>query len=81
MPATLKGFAIVGPVSPWDKKHTDDIHLSNAVSTFAITAGEAWARQCRTFDPLEKSRRTQYWYNIGYRLVEATLTIDNSNLK
>jgi hypothetical protein len=78
--ATLEGFAIVGPVSPWDAKHTDAIRLDNAKSTFGQTAGEAWSRQIREygagFDPLERSRRIQHWHDRGYRLVKATLTID-----
>ena len=78
--ATLEGFAIVGPVSPWDQKHADAIRLFNAKQTFAETAGEAWSRQIREdgagFDPIERSRRVQHWHDSGYRLVKATLTID-----
>ncbi len=79
MSATLHGYAIVGPVSPWDKKHTDAIQLDNAKGTFAETAGEAWARQCRTNDKLEQSRRTQHWHDRGYRLVRASLTIHSED--
>jgi hypothetical protein len=78
--ATLEGYAIVGPVSPWDAKHTDAIRLFNAKMTFGETAGEAWSRQIREdgagFDPTERSHRIQHWHDRGYRLVKATLTID-----
>lgn len=78
--ATMEGFAIVGPVSPWDAKHADAIRLFNAKTTFGETAGEAWSRQIREdgagFDPIERSRRVQHWHDRGYRLVKATLTID-----
>lgn len=77
--ATLKGFAIIGPVSPWDKKHKDSIQLYSAKDTFSVTAGEAWLKQCRLsgkyIDPQEHSRRVQHWHNCGYRLVKAELTI------
>lgn len=78
--ATMDGYAIVGPVSPWDEKHRDSIELFNAKSTFAETAGEAWTRQIRQpdggyLDPQERTRRVQHWHDRGYRLVKARLTI------
>lgn len=77
--ATMKGYAIIGPVSPWDEKYRDSIELFNAKLTFAETAGEAWRLQTRTsqtpIDPQEQSRRVQHWHNCGYRLVKAELTI------
>lgn len=84
--ATMEGYAIVGPVRPWDEKHRDSIELFNAKSTFAVTAGEAWSRQIREPnegypDPLERSRRVQHWYNCGYRLVKARLTIFRENME
>lgn len=79
--ATMEGFAIVGPVSPWDEKHADTIRLDNAKSTFGQTAGEAWGKQIREdgagFDPTERSRRVQHWHDRGYRLVKAKLTIED----
>ena len=79
--ATMEGFAIVGPVRPWDEKHADAIRLDSAKSTFGQTAGEAWSKKIREdgagFDPIERSRRVQHWHDRGYRLVKATLTIEN----
>lgn len=78
--ATMKGFAIVGPVRTWDKKHGDEIRLDNAKQTFGETMFEAWSKQIREdgagFDPMERSRRVQHWHDRGYRLVRATLTIE-----
>lgn len=31
----------------------------------------------KRFDPTERSRRVQHWHDRGYRLVKATLTIEN----
>ena len=77
--ATLNGYAIVPPVSPWDRKHADAIRLDNAIGTFGRTESEAWSRMVRAgidrIDMGERARRIQHWHDRGYRVVPATLTI------
>jgi len=77
-----KFYAIVPPVSPWDEKHKELIHLDHARRTIGATPGEAWNIQCRRgLDALtaqETSRRVQYWMDIGYRLVEIELAITST---
>lgn len=79
MAATLKAYCIVGPVSPWDKKHRDAIELDHAMQTIAITPGDAWRKECRMaenhFDAGELSHHIQYLHDRGYRLREVELKL------
>ncbi|ARB06173.1 hypothetical protein FDH38_gp119 [Dinoroseobacter phage vB_DshS-R5C] len=77
---SLDGFVIVPPISPWDEKHRDAIELDNAMRTFGRTSAEAWRIHVRAgldnLDSGEVSRRIQHWHDRGYRVREATLTIE-----
>jgi hypothetical protein len=71
-PPVFHGFAVVPPVSPWDEQHRGEIEVDLARRTIGATAAEAWRAHCRmageTFDPLEFSRRVQFWHDRGYRV-------------
>lgn len=74
-----QGYAIVGPVSPWDEKHRDAIEMDGARRTIGATPGEAWSIQCRrgldSIDHGEFSRRVQHWHDRGYRLRRVTIEL------
>lgn len=78
--ATLVGYVIVPPISPWDEKHRDAIELDHAKRTFGQTPEEAWGIHCRrgmdAIDAQEFSRRVQHWHDRGYRVRDAKLTIE-----
>jgi len=78
--ATLEGWAVVPPISPWDEKHRDSIQLNHVYSRIGQTQQEAWRRQCQTnnvyLDAGELATRIQRWHDMGYRLVRVTVTIE-----
>ena len=71
----LDGFVIVPPTNQWDDRGLVVPEMS--YSSFAKTATEAWCRHIRTHlhDP-DWSKKVQHWHDRGYRLKNATLTIE-----
>lgn len=69
----FSGYAIVPPVSQWDKKCREAIQMDNARRTIGETEAEAWAIHCRfgldNVPRSEQSRHIQHWHDRGYRVV------------
>jgi len=75
---TIKGFVIVPPLNAWDDK--DKVIPSMSYRTFGLTAPEAWSKHThRMIDDYEFSIHVQRWHDRGYRVKEATLTIENDD--
>lgn len=72
----ISGYVIVPPLSEWDEPYADTIIPELSMSTFDPTAAGAWAKKAQTSitDP-DYSRRVAKWFDNGYRLKEAMLTI------
>lgn len=75
----FEGYAIIGPVSPWDEEHKEAIQMDLAKRTIGSTPAEAWSIHCRrgldNIDAGEFSRRVQYWHDRGYRVARVSLSI------
>lgn len=73
---TVSGYVIVPPLSEWDEQHADKIIPEMSMSTFDPTFAGAWSKKTQTpiSDP-EYSRRVAAWFDKGYRLKGAMLTI------
>ena len=77
-PIRVDGFVIVPPLSPWDRRHRNEIWAYMSPSSFATTAAEAWRRHHFKPDapePGEFSQLVQYWFGLGYRVKRAALEI------
>lgn len=74
MMRAFNGFVIVPPVNQWDNK--DVVIPEISYKTFGKTETEAWLRHCGiTGNNLDSSAIIQSWFNKGYRVKHATLTI------
>jgi hypothetical protein len=81
--ASMSGYAVVPPISPWDGTNRDLIELDSAYRTLGRTPAEAWHRHCqfgpRNVPKLERSRIIQHWHDRGYRIVPVRLEIMRTN--
>lgn len=73
---TVSGYVVIPPLNEWERPHADKIIPEMSMSTFDPTAAVAWAKKAQTpiSDP-DYSRRVAAWFDNGYRLKEAMLTI------
>lgn len=73
---TISGYVVIPSLSEWDKVYADTIIPAMSMSTFATTAAEAWAKKAQTLtSDIDYSRRVTAWFDRGYRVKEAKLTI------
>ena len=72
---SINGYVVVPPASPWDKKEL--VIPAMSYRSFSQTPTEAWLRHMQTteWDSLKVNR----WIDRGYRLRNATLTIEDED--
>jgi hypothetical protein len=76
----LDGYVIVPPLSPWDEKNKDMIIPDMSYRSFDKTAPKAWSNHTGiAITDIEFSKRIQAWYDHGYRVKKAKLTIEYEN--
>jgi len=74
----LEGYVIVPPLSPWDKKYSDQIWLDIGYPSFGKTPTEAWRRYIHPsqYEHIDFSILVQRLHDRGYRVKKATLEIN-----
>lgn len=75
----IEGFVIIPPLSKWDDKHKEEIIGSLAYHSFGKTAAEAWKRYIHPTqyqDDNDFSIKVQRWHDLGYRVKQARLIIN-----
>ena len=74
----LKGYVIIPPVNSWDDP--EKVIPLSSYNSFGITPMEAWMRHAGISEKnMETGITIQRSHNRGYRLKEATLTIEVKN--
>ena len=78
----IEGFVIVPPLSKWKDKHTQEVIYSLSHTSFGTTPAEAWRRMIHPSQyetDGDFSIKVQQWFDLGYRVKNAKITINISS--
>jgi hypothetical protein len=77
----IEGFVIVPPLSKWKDKHIEELLHSDSHKSFGKTPQEAWRRiihPSQYENAGDFSIKIQQWFDRGYRVKNAKITINIS---